>query len=94
MALVVRGDNLSHSMSDYLIKEIGATPAVTVQLETEVIDGHGGDRLDGLTLRGKRSGRAERAASDGSTAVRVAHEYLVAEPGRVGPSTIDHEGSG
>jgi thioredoxin reductase (NADPH) len=64
VTLVVRRDNLPHSMSDYLIKEIEATPAITVRLETEVIDGHGGDRLDGLTLRDKRSGRAERVAAD------------------------------
>ena len=60
VTMVVRGDSLAHSMSDYLIKEIEATPAVTVRLETEVSDGHGGHRLEELTLRGKRSGQAER----------------------------------
>jgi thioredoxin reductase (NADPH) len=64
VTLVVRGDNLPHSMSDYLIKEIEATPAISVRLETEVIDGHGGDRLEGLTLRDKRKGRAERVPAD------------------------------
>ena len=64
VTLVVRRDNLPHSMSDYLIKEIEVTPAITVRLETEVIDGHGGDRLDGLTLRDKRTGRAERVPAD------------------------------
>ena len=64
VTLVVRRDNLSHSMSDYLIKEIEVTPAITVRLETEVIDGHGGDRLDGLTLRDKRTGQAERVPAD------------------------------
>ena len=64
VTLVVRRDNLPRSMSDYLIKEIEATPAITVRLETEVIDGHGGDRLDGLTLCDKRSGRAEQVPAD------------------------------
>jgi thioredoxin reductase (NADPH) len=64
VTLVVRRDNLPHSMSDYLIKEIEATPAITVRLETEVIDAHGSDRLDGLTLRDKRSGRAQRVPAD------------------------------
>jgi thioredoxin reductase (NADPH) len=35
-----------------------------VRLETEVIDGHGGDRLDGLTLRDKRTGQTERVQAD------------------------------
>jgi thioredoxin reductase (NADPH) len=64
VTLVVRRDNLPHSMSDYLIKEIEATPVITVRLETEVTDGHGGDRLDGLTLHDRRSGRAEQVAAD------------------------------
>jgi thioredoxin reductase (NADPH) len=64
VTLVVRRDNLPHSMSDYLIKEIEATPVITVRLETEVIEAHGGDRLDGLTLRDKRTGRAERVPAD------------------------------
>jgi thioredoxin reductase (NADPH) len=64
VTLVVRRDSLPHSVSDYLIKEIEATPAITVRLETEVIDGHGADRPDGLTLRDKRSGRAERVPAD------------------------------
>jgi thioredoxin reductase (NADPH) len=64
VTLVVRRDNLPHSMSDYLIKEIEATPAITVRLETEVTDGHGGDRLNGLTLCDKRSGRAEQVPAD------------------------------
>jgi thioredoxin reductase (NADPH) len=51
-------------MSDSLIKEIEATPVITVRLETEVTDAHGGDRLDGLTLRDERSGRAERVPAD------------------------------
>ena len=64
VTLVVRRDNLPPSMSDYLIKEIEATPVITVRLETEAIDAHGGDRLEGLTLRDKRSGRAERVPAD------------------------------
>jgi thioredoxin reductase (NADPH) len=64
VTLVVRRDNLPHSMSDYLIKEIEATPAITVRLETEVIDGHGAYRLDGLILRNKRSGRTEQVPAD------------------------------
>ena len=64
VTLLVRRDNLRHSMSEYLIKEIEATPAISFRLETEVIDGHGGDRLDALTLRDKRTGDTEQIPAD------------------------------
>jgi cation diffusion facilitator CzcD-associated flavoprotein CzcO len=70
VTLVVRRDNLPHSMSDYLIKEIEATPVITVRLETEVIEAHGGDRLDGLTLRDKQADRPGGTGS-GGRAVRA-----------------------
>src|SRR5215475_243905 len=60
VTLVVRGDNLARSMSDYLIREIEATANVTVRLHTEVADGHGTDRLEGLTLRDRRDGGTEQ----------------------------------
>src|SRR5262249_56059047 len=56
VTLLVRGDNLARSMSDYLIREIKATANITVRLHTEVTDGHGTDRLEGLTLHDRRDG--------------------------------------
>jgi thioredoxin reductase (NADPH) len=60
VTLLVRGDNLARSMSDYLIREIEATANVTVRLHTEVTDGHGADRLEALTLHDRRDGRTEQ----------------------------------
>ena len=64
VTMLVRGDSLARSMSDYLIREIGATPNITVRLHTEITDGHGADQLDGLMLCDNRLGRAERVAAD------------------------------
>ena len=60
VTLVVRGDNLERSMSDYLIREIEATATITVRLHAEVTDGHGADRLEALTLSDRHSGQAEQ----------------------------------
>jgi thioredoxin reductase (NADPH) len=60
VTLLVRGDDLARSMSDYLIREIGATANLTVRLQTEVTDGHGTDRLQALTLHDRRDGRIEQ----------------------------------
>ena len=58
VTMLVRGDSLARSMSDYLIREIGATANVAVCLGTEVTDAHGEDYLDALTLCDRRHGRA------------------------------------
>ena len=56
--MLVRGDSLARSMSDYLIREIEATGNITVRLHTEVTDGHGPGRLETLTVCDKRHGRS------------------------------------
>jgi thioredoxin reductase (NADPH) len=63
VTMLVRGDSLARSMSDYLITEIEATPNITVRLCTEVIDGHGSERLEGLTLRDERGTQEVPAAA-------------------------------
>jgi thioredoxin reductase (NADPH) len=42
-------------MSDYLVQKVRATPNIAVVLHTEVVDGHGRQRLEGLTLRDRHT---------------------------------------
>jgi thioredoxin reductase (NADPH) len=51
VTLVMRGDSLAHSMSDYLVQEINHTDNIAVLASTEVVAVHGEHRLEGLTLR-------------------------------------------
>jgi thioredoxin reductase (NADPH) len=60
VTMLVRGDSLGRSMSEYLIREIEATGNITVRLHTEISDGHGTDHLEALTLCDRRYGRPER----------------------------------
>ena len=60
VTMLVRGDSLARSMSDYLIREIEATSNITVRLHTEVTDGHGKDHLDALTLHDRLHDRTEQ----------------------------------
>ena len=57
VTLLVRGDNLAKSMSDYLVTEIGAIPRVRVRLHTEVAAAHGDHRLTELVLHDRRTGQ-------------------------------------
>ena len=57
VTLLVRGNSLTRSMSDYLVKEIEATPRVRVRLQTEVAAARGDHRLTELVLRDRATGR-------------------------------------
>ena len=50
VSILVRSDSLAESMSDYLIKEIGAARNIEVRYETRVVDGGGEGRLQSLVL--------------------------------------------
>jgi thioredoxin reductase (NADPH) len=60
VTVLVRGDSLARSMSDYLIREIEVTSNITVCLHTEVTDGHGNDHLDTLTLHDRLRDRTDQ----------------------------------
>jgi len=61
VTLLVRGDTLATSMSDYLIKEIESTANVHVRLHTDVAAAQGDYRLRTLLLRDRRTGQQEAA---------------------------------
>ena len=57
VGMVVRGDRLAASMSDYLVQAIEATENIDVHLRTTVIDARGADRLEELVLHDAAAGR-------------------------------------
>ncbi|MGW5328561.1 FAD-dependent oxidoreductase [Streptomyces sp. NPDC004014] len=60
VTLLVRGPDLSASMSHYLIQQIGEAPNISVRGHTVVDAAHGSGRLEQLTLRHLSSGETER----------------------------------
>ena len=62
VTLLVRGDSLAKSMSDYLIAELRRTPNVFVRLGVELVDGEGEEQLETIVVRDRASGehRAHR----------------------------------
>jgi thioredoxin reductase (NADPH) len=59
VTLLCRGDALGQTMSDYLVQQVERAPNIAVRLQTEVVDGKGSTRLEGLLLRDRRSGGTE-----------------------------------
>jgi thioredoxin reductase (NADPH) len=65
VTLLVRGDSLEQSMSEYLIAEVRAKPNISVRLRVELVDGEGEDRLQAVLLRERYSDKLERIATTG-----------------------------
>ncbi|MPZ52568.1 MAG: FAD-dependent oxidoreductase [Acidimicrobiia bacterium] len=64
VTLLVRRDNLSSTMSDYLVREIERAPNVSVRYSTEVVGGGGMGHLDHLVLRDRMTGTEEKVDAD------------------------------
>jgi thioredoxin reductase (NADPH) len=59
VTLLVRGDTLTRSMSDYLVKELQASDTIAVRLRTQVVAAGGAGRLERLSLHDARTGTTE-----------------------------------
>jgi thioredoxin reductase (NADPH) len=64
VTVLTRGQSLADSMSDYLIREIGATPNVNVCYRVQVAGGTGTSRLDSLVLQDTASGVRRSVPAD------------------------------
>jgi thioredoxin reductase (NADPH) len=64
VTLLVRGQDLSNSMSSYLIRAIRATPNISVRLRTEVVDGGGDGALEYLRLAERPNGPEQEVTAN------------------------------
>ena len=60
MTVLVRGDSLAASMSEYLTTELDRIPNVHVRFGAELADGEGDGHLDAVVVRDRRTGELER----------------------------------
>jgi len=64
VTVVVRGESLASSMSDYLIRELENSPNVTVRLGAEIADAGTDRQLDHLVIRDRSSGKTSEHPAD------------------------------
>jgi thioredoxin reductase (NADPH) len=64
VTVLIRGDTLTTSMSQYLIDQIGGTDNISVMINTEVTACEGSDRLEKITIENNESGESETLAAD------------------------------
>ena len=64
VTVLVRAQSLADSMSDYLIREIDATPNVDICYHVRVADGTGSSHLESLTLEDTASGSRRSIPAD------------------------------
>src|SRR3981081_1907023 len=51
VTIVAPDRSMSEHMSDYLVKQVQATPTINLRLQTEIVDALGGQRLEALVLK-------------------------------------------
>jgi thioredoxin reductase (NADPH) len=61
VTLLVRGDSLNKSMSQYLIDQINGTPNIHVLLNSKVTEVHGENRLESITITNTQTGQVQTA---------------------------------
>jgi len=64
VTMLVRGDALAASMSDYLVKEIAAKDNIEVRLHAKIVDGRGEQRLEALVIQDSASGETLSVPAD------------------------------
>jgi thioredoxin reductase (NADPH) len=62
--MLVRGESLSASMSQYLIYQIKQTPNVHVETRAQVVEVHGDGRLESISIHCADSDQTERLAAN------------------------------
>ena len=63
VTLVVRGDSVAKSMSDYLVRAIESSPNVVVRHRTEVVDGAGDGPLEWIKLADRANDTIEEVSA-------------------------------
>ena len=63
VTIVAPDRSLADHMSDYLVKQVEATPRIDLRLQTEIVDAVGGQRLEALVLRNLTDGTTETVAA-------------------------------
>lgn len=61
--VLVRGESLAASMSSYLRKRLGRTPAISIHYCSEIRSLHGGENLEAVTIRDRMAAQDWRIAA-------------------------------
>jgi len=64
VVMLVRGDSLGATMSQYLIEQVQATPNIHIEYRTRVLEVHGEDRLESVSIVCDLSGDINRVPAN------------------------------
>jgi thioredoxin reductase (NADPH) len=64
VVMLVRGNSLKSTMSKYLIDRIQETPNISVQYNSEIVEVHGSDHLEGITIHCNTTGQTDKVSTN------------------------------
>jgi thioredoxin reductase len=79
VTLVVRAESLEEGMSHYLVRQVEATPNISVRVGTEVVGGGGDGWFAAGDVRHGSMNRVASAVGEGSIAIKLVHELFATE---------------
>jgi thioredoxin reductase (NADPH) len=62
--ILVRGEGLSSTMSQYLVDQIGKEPCIEVRPFTEVVEVHGEERLESISIKCRQTNTVEQVPTN------------------------------
>lgn len=64
VVMLVRGESLKSSMSQYLIDRIQQTPNISVEYNSRIVEAHGAERLEAISIHCETSGETTRVPAN------------------------------
>jgi thioredoxin reductase (NADPH) len=64
VTLIVRAESLDSSMSQYLIDQLKTKRNIRVETRSEVVAGHGGERLEAIDVVNRKSGETQKRSTE------------------------------
>lgn len=64
VVMLVRGSSLAQTMSQYLIDQIKQTPNIQVEFNSQVVEVHGAEHLEEISIKCSDSGQTERVSAN------------------------------
>lgn len=63
VTMLVRAESIEEGMSQYLVEQVRSSPNIAVELDSEVVEAEGGEKLESIRIRNNQTGEVRSVAA-------------------------------